>query len=229
MAEKHLRIHYRISQSDPGRLYLYLPQETGFPLCFVDSHFILNRLKSEQGDFIIHIRLIRDGHDRMFVFNVAGLDSNPKPRPPSPPGEGVTETRILKIGTVSIENRQSNPSSWLTALGWGRQRADFDLLYESSPGNKEHEQNLLCSTCDNSLDPDTGECPTCLLSTTRPALAACPTCQADTPVEAEFCRKCGYDFVQRQAVSRYCPTCTSLVRLNAEFCKKCGARLPKPE
>ena len=51
----------------------------------------------------------------------------------------------------------------------------------------------------------------------------CPSCQAQIPVSASVCPKCGVMFAEEGAEMFQCPACNTLVSMDAKACPGCGA------
>src|SRR5262245_12396059 len=62
-----------------------------------------------------------------------------------------------------------------------------------------------------------------MLTSHRPQVMLCGSCQTQNLADAQFCMKCG------KALKRSCPSCSADNPTNASFCLRCGGRFASAE
>ena len=57
------------------------------------------------------------------------------------------------------------------------------------------------------------------------ATVACPSCGAQLPADAKFCRECGAKIETPEAKENVCPECGAVIPEGGKFCGDCGAKI----
>ena len=57
------------------------------------------------------------------------------------------------------------------------------------------------------------------------ATVACPSCGAQLPADAKFCRECGAKIEVPEVKENICPECGAVIPTGGKFCGDCGAKI----